>query len=97
MWKKKREESRKRTPSLSDYFQTKKTSSVAELVICKNAIKRFLKDFSPINWNFAMRTTEKSSVLVSLKYLIVVLIVGLRNSGDLSDFRYFRNKLSFYS
>lgn len=43
-----------------------------------------------------MRTTGKSSVLVSVKYLIVVLIVGLRYSGDLNAFSHFHNKLSFY-
>lgn len=49
----------------------------------KNAVKSFLKDFSPLfNGISTMRLINKSSVLVSLKYLIVLLSVGVRNSGE---------------
>lgn len=34
-----------------------------------------------------MKVTGKSSVLVILKYLIVVLIVGVTNSGDFHFFK----------
>lgn len=44
-----------------------------------------------------MRTTGVSSVLrVSLKYFMVVLVVGLRNSGELSAFRHFLAIATFF-
>lgn len=83
----KKQRDREKTERKSENLADKKTSSVLKLVICKNAVKNcFLTVLLQFALDFTMRFYRKSNILISLKCLIVVLSLILRNSGEYLTF-----------